>query len=95
MGTSTGLITSPPQQDTLRRNQFGGTIGGPVLKNKLFFFGGYQGTTNITAPPQSISFVPTQAMLNGDFSAFESATCQSSTAGDHHYRPDDRPAVCK
>lgn len=65
-------------QDTLRRNQFGGTIGGPVLKNKLFFFYGYQGTQTRTTPPNTISFVPTQAVLNGDFSTLESATCQSS-----------------
>ncbi|MGH9328504.1 MAG: carboxypeptidase regulatory-like domain-containing protein [Terriglobia bacterium] len=67
-----------PTQDTLRRNQFGGTIGGPIKKNKLFFFFGYQSTRNRTAPPTTISFVPTPSVLGGDFSAIESAQCTSS-----------------
>jgi hypothetical protein len=65
-------------QDSLRRNQFGGTIGGPIVKDKLFLFNGFQATKTRTAPPQTISFVPTQAVLNGDFSTLESAGCQSS-----------------
>jgi hypothetical protein len=56
-------------RDTLHRNQYGGTIGGPVMKNKLFFFGGYQGTLNRQTPQGSTAFVPTAAMLAGDFTA--------------------------
>jgi hypothetical protein len=63
-------------QDTLKRNQFGGTIGGPVMKNKLFFFFGYQGTELRQTPAPTITFVPTPAMISGDFSAFASAACQ-------------------
>src|SRR5437667_7570374 len=62
-------------QDTLRRNQFGGLIGGPIKKDKLFVFSGFQATRTRTAPPQSIAFVPTQAALSGDFSTVESARC--------------------
>ncbi|HKS95096.1 MAG TPA: carboxypeptidase regulatory-like domain-containing protein, partial [Terriglobia bacterium] len=67
-------------QDTLKRNQFGGTIGGPIKKDKVFGFFGYQGTRIRTAPPSSITFVPTQAVLNGDWSQILSAGCQSSGA---------------
>src|SRR5205823_5760238 len=62
---------------TLKRNQFGGTIGGPVLKNKLFFFGGYQGTTLRQDPSDTRSFVPTAAMMAGDFTAFASPACNA------------------
>jgi hypothetical protein len=64
-----------PVHDALKRNQFGGTIGGPILRNKLFFFAGYQGTRVRTAPTTAISIVPTQAVLSGDFSTILSSAC--------------------
>ncbi len=70
-----------PTQDSLRRNQFGGAGGGPIKKDKLFVFSGYQGTRARTAPPQSIAFTPTQAALSGDFSGLEAAACQSNKKG--------------
>ena len=61
----------------MQQNQFGGVIGGPIKKNKLFFFGGYQGTLVRSAPPESFGYVPTAAMLAGDFTAFASPACNA------------------
>ncbi len=66
------------KQDSLKRNQFGGTLGAPILRNKVFGFFGYQKTIIRTAPPSTFSFVPTTAALSGDFSQLEGAGCQSS-----------------
>jgi hypothetical protein len=66
-----------PERDTLKRNQFGGTLGGPIAKNKLFFFGGYQNTKTRSDPDTSIGYVPTAAMLAGDFTAFASPACNA------------------
>jgi hypothetical protein len=70
-----------PAPDTLKRNQFGGTVGGKIIRDKLFFFAGYQGTRNRSNPPQSVSFVPNQAVLNGDFSTIDSSTCVAGGKG--------------
>ncbi|MBI3682362.1 MAG: carboxypeptidase regulatory-like domain-containing protein [Acidobacteria bacterium] len=58
-----------PKQDALKRNQFGGSLGGPILKDKLFYFGTYQGTRLRNTPAGIISFVPTPEERNGDFSS--------------------------
>lgn len=55
--------TMPP----VRYNQFGGTLGGPIIKNKTFFFFGIEKTYNYTSGPY-ITTVPTMAERQGDFS---------------------------
>jgi hypothetical protein len=55
--------------DPLKRNQFGAYAGGPIIKDKLFFFANYQGTRSTTTASTNSTNTPTQAMLNGDFSA--------------------------
>ncbi|HYL35076.1 MAG TPA: carboxypeptidase regulatory-like domain-containing protein, partial [Bryobacteraceae bacterium] len=67
-----------PVHDSLKRNEYGGTAGGRIIKDKLFFFGGFQGTRNRSDPPQLITHVPTAAALTGDFSDLTSGSCQSS-----------------
>jgi len=63
------------KSDNLKRNQFGGTVGGPIKKNKLFFFLGYQGTLIRSAPASSPAVVPTAAELEGNFQAYEAPPC--------------------
>ncbi len=57
-----------PTQDQIKRNQFGGAVGGPIQKDHLFYFGTYQGTTYANAPEGEIAFVPTAQERTGNFS---------------------------
>jgi hypothetical protein len=60
------------RKPTLRRNEFGGTFGGPIRKDRTFFFGDYQGI-RIVQPSTNVITIPTEAHKNmvrtGDFSA--------------------------
>ena len=51
------------------KNQFGGTFGGPIYKNRTFFFGDYQGQYQRIGRVPVVQTVPTQAFRDGDFSA--------------------------
>jgi hypothetical protein len=48
------------------------------VKNKLFYFGGYQGTRIKTDPATTISIVPTAQVLTGDFSTILSSACTAT-----------------
>ena len=53
---------------TLQRNQFGGTLGGAVVKNRLFFFGDYQGTRQSQGISTGDLLVPSGPQKGGDLS---------------------------
>jgi len=77
-------------QQPYKQNQFGFTLGGPVIKNKLFFFGDYEGLRIRQGLPQ-LSAVPTQSEIAGDFSAF--LTNMPATAVDVNGNPTNQTAL--
>ena len=64
----------------LRQNIFGGTFGGPIKRNKLFFFVDYQGTARRTSGPSTASVLPLE-MRNGDLSRITRPLRDPSLAG--------------
>jgi hypothetical protein len=67
-----------PTRETYQQNQFGGTIGGPIKKDKTFFFGDYQGTRTIEGVPTGLLTVPSLADRNGNLSDLASTFSTSS-----------------
>ena len=66
-----------------QQNQFGGTAGGTIKKDKVFFFGDYQGNRNVVGVSTGSVAVPTSAERSGDFSApaLESALSARTVQG--------------
>ena len=76
--------------DPLKRNQFGGYVGGPVLRDKLFFFFNYQGTRADfgAGASDNQTTTPTAQMLNGDFSGLvDYAEANNSSCGTGYTGP--------
>ncbi|MBI3697981.1 MAG: carboxypeptidase regulatory-like domain-containing protein, partial [Acidobacteria bacterium] len=65
------------------QNQFGATLGGPIRKNRMFFFGSWQSSREVNAAPQ-IGSVPVDTLRAGNFAAtriFDPATTHPNPAG--------------
>jgi hypothetical protein len=67
--------------DMLKRNQFGGYVGGPIIKDKLFFFTNYQASKLAWASNGAQTTTPTAAMLTGDFSGLATTAGVTNLVG--------------
>jgi hypothetical protein len=63
----------PGVKGAYHENQFGGTFGGPIVRDRMFFFADYQGNRVIQARPQTIPGAPSAATEAGDFTGIASS----------------------
>ncbi|MBS1799881.1 MAG: TonB-dependent receptor [Acidobacteria bacterium] len=71
---------APLKKNVLKQNQFGATLGGPIYRNKTFFFASYEGLRSIAETP-SLANVLTPAQRSGDFSAYTGTLRNPYTGG--------------
>ena len=95
---TTDGVSDPLPKAKLRWNMFGATLGGPVLKNKLFFFVDYQGQRFDIPSSSSANNVFTTDERTGDFgqicsSGFNGGICNDRTANPYNPPPDASPCV--
>jgi hypothetical protein len=69
------------QRGTYHQNQFGGTFGGPIKRDKIFFFADYQGNRLIEPVTQSFNGAPTAATESGNFSAIAPSLTGTVSSG--------------
>lgn len=69
---------SPTPPGPYHQNQFGASVGGPILRNRLFYFANYEGYRQIQHAFSS-AYVPTEAIFNGDFSALATTIYDPNT----------------
>jgi hypothetical protein len=63
-----------------KQNQYGGTLGGPAIKNKLLFFGSFQGTNKRGNPSPTTATVPSAAVRAGNFSSITNVIIDPDTS---------------
>ena len=66
-------------QPEYHQNQFGGSMGGPIIHNKVFFFADYEGFRKLQGTTTSVNTVPTVAERSGDFSGIPQAIYDPAT----------------
>src|SRR5437660_2842155 len=75
-----------------KQNQFGFTLGGPIVKNRTFFFGDYEGLSIRQATPTP-AIIPTPAMIGGDFSSFLDLTTKAMAVDPNTGLPSNNVAL--
>ncbi len=80
----TGLQIPGTARGAFKRNQFGGTLGGPIKHDRAFFFVDYQGTRQRRGLPSGLVLVRSPAESTGDFSAVASSALTGTVANERY-----------